>query len=114
MKTFYKLLLAQALSTLALVLFLNTVNISKSQVFIACFFITFSLGTLFARHLKLSVLEVRASFLGLGIIIFDLYQLFPTYPTETWRLSLVLISLLFFACLYITSLWKCYKNERNL
>lgn len=109
MKKFYSLLTYQVLTTIAFLILFSYMGIGKQQFFIFILPAQLANSQIWALLSHQSSQKVFASFLSLGFIALDLYQLSPL-PSESWRLALLVISLLLFLFLYVMSLLSFIKK----
>ena len=109
MKKFYYLVLYQVSSTLLILLLLSYLGVSKQQIFILILPIQLANSQIWARLSQTSSRKIVVSFLSMGFLATDIYQLFPI-PSEMWRIALIAISFLLFLILYMISILSLAKN----
>lgn len=109
MKKFYSLILYQVISTLLILLLLSYLGISKQHIFILILPIQLASSQLWARFSQTSSQKIFASFLSMGFLATDIYQLFPL-PSEMWKIALIAISFLLFLILYMISILSLVKD----
>lgn len=109
MKKCYFLLTYQVLTTIAFLILFSYMGVSKQQFFVFILPAQLSSSQLWALLSHHSSQKVFDSFLSPGFIALNLYQLSPL-PSESWRLALLVISLLLFLFLYVMSLLSFIKK----